>query len=79
MTVFEAADAPGGQIRLTALDERRREMIEQERRAMGGIADKIRRSVGSIVSTLGDVVGRILRQARIRAPRISGFFTRLAE
>ena len=26
-TVFEAADAPGGQIRLTALDERRREMI----------------------------------------------------
>ena len=40
-------------------DERRREMIEQERRAMGGIADKIRRSVGSIVSTLGDVVGRI--------------------
>ncbi|WP_323032937.1 N-methyl-L-proline N-demethylase HpbA [Paracoccus sp. (in: a-proteobacteria)] len=27
VTVFEAADAPGGQIRLTALDERRREMI----------------------------------------------------
>ncbi|MDF3856606.1 hypothetical protein BDE18_1433 [Paracoccus pantotrophus] len=27
VTVFEAADQPGGQIRLTALDERRREMI----------------------------------------------------
>ncbi len=27
VTVFEAADAPGGQIRLTAQDERRREMI----------------------------------------------------
>jgi len=27
VTVFEAADEPGGQIRLTALDERRREMI----------------------------------------------------
>lgn len=27
VTVFEAADRPGGQIRLTALDERRREMI----------------------------------------------------
>ncbi|MDR0810367.1 MAG: N-methyl-L-proline N-demethylase HpbA [Gemmobacter sp.] len=27
VTVFEAADAPGGQIRLTAKDERRREMI----------------------------------------------------
>jgi len=27
VTVFEAADRPGGQIRLTALDERRREML----------------------------------------------------
>jgi methyl-accepting chemotaxis protein len=43
-------------------DDRRREMIEQERRAKGAVADEIRRSVGTIIATLGDLSGRIETQ-----------------
>ncbi len=40
-------------------DERRREMIEQERKAMGAIADKIRWSVGAIITALGELSRKI--------------------
>ena len=40
-------------------DERRREMIEQERKAMGAIADKIRWSVGAIITALSDLSKKI--------------------
>ena len=43
-------------------DERKREMVEQERRAMRGVADKIRWSVGSIIAGLGEVSGKIETQ-----------------
>ena len=40
-------------------DERRREMIEQERKAMGAIADKIRWSVGAIITALAELSRKI--------------------
>ncbi len=43
-------------------DERRREMIAQERRAKTAVADGIRRSVGTIIAALGDLSHRIETQ-----------------
>ena len=43
-------------------DERRREMVEQERRAMRDVAARVRRSVGSIIALLGELTGRIQTQ-----------------
>lgn len=43
-------------------DERRREMVEQERKAMGAVADKIRWSVGAIIAALTDVAHKIEAQ-----------------
>ena len=40
-------------------DERRRELMEGERKAMAGIADKIRWSVGSIIGSLADLSKQI--------------------
>ena len=43
-------------------DDRRREMVEQERKAMGAVADKIRWSVGSIIASLGELTQQIETQ-----------------
>ncbi|MCE1235429.1 MAG: methyl-accepting chemotaxis protein [Hyphomicrobiales bacterium] len=43
-------------------DERRRELVERERKAMSGVADRIRWSVGSIIAALGELVGKIEAQ-----------------
>jgi len=43
-------------------DERRRELVEQERKAMSGVADKIRWSVGSIITALSDLARKIEAQ-----------------
>jgi len=40
-------------------DERQRELIERERKAMGGIADKIRWSVGAIIASLAELSKKI--------------------
>jgi N-methyl-L-proline demethylase len=51
VTVFEAADQPGGQIRLTALQERRREMISIIR---WRLAQCEKRGVAFLFNTLAD-------------------------
>ncbi len=43
-------------------DERRRQLVERERKAMQAVADKIRWSVGSIIASLSDLAGRIGQQ-----------------
>ncbi len=60
-------------------DERRREMVEQERKAMRGVADKIRWSVGSIIATLGDLSGRIETQISTVHSNATGTRRGLAE
>ncbi len=40
-------------------DDRKRELVEQERKAMGAIADKIRWSVGSIIGSLAELSKKI--------------------
>ena len=43
-------------------DERKRELVEQERKAMSGVADKIRWSVGTIIAALSELAGKIEAQ-----------------
>jgi methyl-accepting chemotaxis protein len=52
-------------------DERRREMVEQERQAMRGISERIRGSVGTIIAALGDLSGRIETQVATVAKNAS--------
>ncbi|MER2605931.1 MAG: methyl-accepting chemotaxis protein, partial [Siculibacillus sp.] len=60
-------------------DERRREMVEQERTAMGIVADKIRWSVGAIITTLTDVAAKIDRQIETVAGNAAGTRRGLAD